>query len=82
MVSLSNFLNKFLRLEKDNMFKQVVVLDIVNRVAKVNLSKEMLQIKNEELRIVCSPVFRNEIFMHKQEIEDSFKSQNIFLKII
>ena len=64
------------------MFKQVVVLDIVNRVAKVNLSKEMLQIKNEELRIVCSPVFRNEIFMHKQEIEDSFKSQNIFLKII
>ena len=82
MISVTNFLSKFLKLEKDNKLKQSLVLEIINKVAKVNLNKEMLQIGDEQLRIVCSPVFRNEVFMHKKEIEDSLKSQNIYLNIV
>ena len=41
----------------------------------------MLEIKQDKLKINCNPVFRNEIFIHKNKIEDVLKSKKIFLKL-
>lgn len=82
MFNISNFLQKFLDLEKDNNTKLVVILYSIKQATGLELSKSMLEIKKDTLKINCNPVFRNEIFMHKSEIEESLKSQKIFLKII
>lgn len=82
MLEISNFLQKFLSLEKDNNTKLAIILDVIKQTAGLELKREMLEIKGDNLKLNCNPVFRNEIFMHKTKIEDSLKSQKIFLRII
>jgi len=81
MLDISNFLQKFLNLEKDNNTKLTIILDVVKQTTGLELSREMLEVKGDNLKLNCNPVFRNEIFMHKTQIEDQLKSSKIFLKI-
>ena len=82
MNNISGFLQKFLNLEKDNNTKLSIILDTIKKETGLELSKNMLEIKGDYLKINCNPVFRNEIFMHQSQIENSLKSSKIFLKII
>ena len=82
MLNISKFLQKFLNLEKDNNAKLSVILDVIKKETNIELEKEMLKIRGDNLKINCNPVFRNEIFMHQSQIEDNLKSQKIFLKIV
>jgi hypothetical protein len=82
MLSVTNFLQKFLNLEKDNATKLSIIIDVIKQTSGLGLSKDMLEIKGDNLKVNCNPVFRNEIFMHQTQIEDSLKSQKIFLKIV
>ncbi len=82
MLNISGFLQKFLNLEKDNNTKLSIILDIIKKQTGLELSKESLEIKGDNLKIKCNPVFRNEIFMHQTQIESTLKSSKIFLKII
>ena len=82
MFNISGFLEKFLSLEKDNNLKLVLILDIIKKETNIELTKEMLEIRGDNLKINCSPIFRNEIFMHKTQIETNLKSQKIFLRLV
>ncbi|OHB14875.1 MAG: hypothetical protein A2431_02990 [Candidatus Zambryskibacteria bacterium RIFOXYC1_FULL_39_10] len=82
MNSIAGFLQKFLNLEKDNNTKLLLILDAIKQKTGLELTKEILEIKGETLKVNCNPVFRNEIFMHKSEIEDLLKNSKIYLKII
>jgi len=82
MNGISDFLQKFLKLEKDNSIKLEAILEIIKKETNLELSKETLEIKGDNLKIKCNPVMRNEIFMHKTKIENTFKSQKIFLRLI
>ena len=82
MYNISGFLQKFLNLEKDNNTKLSIILEAIKKTTGLELSKEMLQIKGDNLKLNCNPVFRNEIFMHQYQIEEYLKSKKIFLKII
>jgi hypothetical protein len=82
MLDISNFLQKFLNLEKDNNTKLSLILNVIKQITRIELSKEMLEIKGDNLKINCNPVLRNEIFMHKKEIEDLLKHSKIFLRLI
>jgi hypothetical protein len=82
MLEISNFLSKFLNLEKDNNTKLAIILETIKQTTGLELSREMLEIKGDNLKLNCNPVFRNEIFMHRSQIEDSLKSQKIFLKLM
>jgi hypothetical protein len=82
MYNIAGFLQKFLNLEKDNNTKLSIILDVTKQVTGLELSKEMLEINGDNLKINCNPVYRNEIFMHCSQIEDGLKSQKIFLKIV
>jgi len=82
MNGISGFLQKFLNLEKDNTTKLLMILDAIKQKTGLDLPKESLQIKGDNIKLNCNPVFRNEIFMHKTEIEDSLKISKIFLNIV
>lgn len=82
MNNIAGFLQKFLNLEKDNNTKLSIILDVIKKETGVELKKEMLEIKGDNLKLNCNPVFRNEIFMHQSQIESSLKQQKIFLKIV
>jgi hypothetical protein len=82
MYNISGFLQKFLNLEKDNNTKLAIILDVIKQNTGIESGKEVLEIKGENLYIKCNPVLRNEIFMHKTEIENSLKNSKIFLKIV
>lgn len=82
MNSITGFLQKFLKFEKDNDTKLLIILYVIKKETGLELSKEMLEIKGDNLKIKCNPVFRNEIFMHQSQIESSLKSQKVFLKLI
>jgi hypothetical protein len=82
MNNIAGFLQKFLKLEKDNNTKLSIILDEVKKTTNIDLSKEMLEIKGDNLCIKCNPVLRNEIFMHKCQIEDQLRLSKIFLKIV
>ena len=81
MYNISGFLQKFLKFEKDNNTKLLLILDAIKKETGLELSKEMLEIKGDNLKIKCNPVFRNEIFMHQSEIESLLKTSKIFLKV-
>lgn len=82
MNSITGFLQKFLNLEKDNNTKLSIILSVIKQETNIDLTREMLEIKGDNLKINCNPVFRNEIFMHKSKIEEELKNSKIFLKII
>ena len=82
MYNISGFLQKFLKLEKDNNLKIAIILEVIKEKTSIEIKKEDLEIKGDNLRIKCNPVIRNEIFMHQSEISDSLKQQKIFLKIV
>jgi hypothetical protein len=82
MDSISGFLHKFLNLEKNNTIKLTTILEIIKEETSLELQKDVLEIKGDNLKINCSPLFRNEIFMHKSQIEESLRLQKIFLKLV
>lgn len=82
MDRISNFLQKFLNLENNNKAKISAILDCIKQTTGLELPKENLEIKGDNLKLNCNPVFRNEIFMHKSEIEENLRSLKIFLKLI
>jgi hypothetical protein len=82
MLDITNFLQKFLKFEKDNNTKLSIILDVIKQTTGIESSKEALEIKGDNLCIKCNPVLRNEIFMHKCQIEDQLKISKIFLKIV
>ena len=65
----------------NNSAKTGMVLDVINRIAKVKITKEQIQFKGDYLNLKCNPVLKNEIFMRKEEIESELRSFKIFLKI-
>lgn len=82
MYNISGFLQKFLNLEKDNNTKIALILEVIKKETNLELSKEMLDIKGDSLKLNCNPVFRNEIFMHQEQIENHLKQKKIFLKLV
>jgi hypothetical protein len=82
MNGIAGFLQKFLKFEKDNNTKISLILETIKKETGLELQKEMLEIKGDNLKLNCNPIFRNEIFMHLSQINTSLQSQKIFLKIV
>ncbi len=82
MYNITSFLQKFLKFEKDNNTKLALVCDAIKKETGLEILKEKLEIRGDNLKINCNSVFRNEIFMHQSQIENALKSSKIFLKIV
>ena len=82
MNCITDFLKKFVNLERDNNAKRSAILEIIKKHTGVEIKKEELDIKGETLKIKSNPVIRNEIFMHLSQIQEDLKERKIFLKIV
>lgn len=82
MLNISGFLQKFLSLEKSNDVKLAIILEVLKKQTGLELAKDGLEIKGDSLKLNYNSVFRNEIFMHRSEIESALKDQKIFLRIV
>ena len=70
MNNITGFLQKFFNLEKNQNSKIAVILEIIKKETNLELKKEDLEFIGDNLKIKCNPVFRNEIFMRKEKIEE------------
>ena len=82
MLEIKNFFEKFLKLHKNNIDIRKKVVDVIFDVTKIKISESDLEIKENSIYLKCKPIYRNEIFMHKKEIEDFLMTVKIFSKII
>jgi hypothetical protein len=82
MINISGFFQKFLNLEKDKNTKIILIIDVIKKETGLELSNQMLEIKGDSVRLNCNAVFRNEIFMHKSQIESALRVQKIFLNLV
>ena len=82
MNRISNFLEKFLKLDKENDLKLQTIKEVIKQKTNLDINKDMLEIKNNYIKLNYDPVVRNEIFMHKGEIEKTLQDLKIFLKLI
>lgn len=82
MNAIAGFLQKFLKLDGENKSRIAAILETIKMIAKIELTPEQIEIKGDNLRLNCNPVLRNEIFMHRLQIEESLKQQKIFLRIV
>ncbi len=81
MFNISNFLDKFTKLHKSNEYIKQTLKALIKEISGVDLTTADLDLKESGVYLKCSPLFRNQIFMYKEKIENSLKSQKIFLKI-
>jgi len=82
MLSLSGFFQKFKNLEHG---KREVALGLIKSIelsSNIILSESEVLVDSGVARINTSPMKRNEIFMHKEEILSNLKSLNSSVKDI
>ncbi len=81
MNQINGFLQKFIKIDKDNVLRINLILSIIKNRTKIDLPKSAIQISQNNIKINCSSLFKNEIFLHKEEIEEDLKENKIFLNI-
>lgn len=79
---IKNYLEKFkiILKEKDENINSII--DIINSHINFKLNKKDFFIKNNILFIKSSSIIKNEIFLKKEKILNSFKERSIYLKDI
>ncbi len=82
MISISGFFEKFLKLQKSNGLIKELLRETIKEISGVSIKTEDLDLKEDRVYLKCSPIFRNEIFMYREPIEEKLKAQKIFLKIL
>lgn len=74
MISLSNFFQKFRHLENSKQEQISSFISIVKNVCSINLSSTEIIVGDSYIQVRTSPLKRNEIFMHKDEILAQLKA--------
>jgi hypothetical protein len=82
MFNIENFLKKFIELDKSNSLKLKILAEAIKTRSGVEIDEKSLRIKGDRVMVKSSPTARNEIMMHKEEIETDLKKNKIPLKLI
>lgn len=81
MLGISNFLKKFIVIQKNSEDIFLNILKTIKEFTGVELNKSHIEIKGDNLYFKIKPAVKNAIFLKKDSIESSFKNNKIFLKI-
>ena len=73
MLSLSSFFQKFQHLEKSKQAQTVEFVSLIKTICGVALESSEIVIEENTVRLLASPLKRNEIFMHKEEVLEKLK---------
>jgi len=73
MISLGSFFQKFHHLEKGKQAQVGEFVSLIKNICGVVLDSSEVVIEDGTVRLLASPLKRNEIFMHKEEILEKLK---------
>jgi hypothetical protein len=82
MLSLSSFFQKFHKLEKSKQTQIGEFVSLIKSVCSVTLDSSEIVIEENTARLLTSPLKRNEIFMHKEEILERLKESGSKLIVL
>lgn len=82
MLNIKNFLKKFTDLDKSNSLKLLTIANTIKEKSGVDVDEKSIEIKKDRAIIKRGPTEKNEIMMHKAEIESELRKNNIFLKLV
>jgi hypothetical protein len=77
MNSISNFFNKFLKLQQDSEEIKNKIIDVLKSISGITLNKERVSFKESVVSINCSPLERTQIYMNKEKVLESLNSIGI-----
>lgn len=81
MDNISGFFQKFFNLENNKNLRIGAIIESIKDISGVDVKPGDLETSESKVKINLPPAFRNQIFMHKDKIESSLRSQKIFLRI-
>lgn len=81
MLNISNFLKKFLVIQKNNEDVFLNILNTIKESTGLELNKSHIEVRGDNLYFKVKPALKNAIFLKKDSIESSFKNNKIFLRI-
>jgi hypothetical protein len=79
---IKDYLEKFKIILKQKDDNIDLIINVIYQHINFKFNKNNIIIKNNIVFIKSSPIIRNEIFLKKGEILNSFKEKSIFLKDI
>ncbi len=81
MFNISQFFEKFLKLQKNNQLLKDFLRSTIKEISGVAITEENLDLREDKVFLKCRPIVRNQIFMHKENIEKKLAENKIFLKL-
>ena len=82
MFNISNYLQKFKNAASGHIFEKDSILEIIFNLTNARLQKKDILIKNFILYINTNPVVKNEIFIKKTTLLETFAKNKTMQKII
>ncbi len=79
---ITDLLSKFSKIISDSDSKKEIIISVLLKHTKKNISKENFKIDKNILVINMSPLVKNEIFMHKLDILKDLESVGMNIKDI
>lgn len=77
MINISDFLEKFKKLDKDNSFQKQSLVEKIEKIVGIKLSTKEINIKAGVLYIQGSPTLKQEVFLKKQELLSALVGQGV-----
>ncbi len=68
MIEIKELLGKFHKILSQEGYKKQIILSTLEDILKIKIKQEDLVIKNQNIFLNIKPIYKNEIFLHKEEI--------------
>ena len=76
MIELKDLLGRFEKLILKEEIKSEVLAQVLSKYAKIKIEKKDITVTNGNIFLSLKPIYKNELFLHKEEIQKEIK--NIF----
>ncbi len=80
MFNISNFFEKFKKLQQNNQNTKDTIIRVIKKILNIDIKKEDIEVKNNQINIKCNPIIRSEIYMSKNALEAELILNNFNLK--
>ncbi len=77
MFNIAGFLERFKKIDSQRTLQKDEILQRIKHVLGMNISAESFTIKNNVIIFKGSPLFKNEVFMKKEELKAILAGQGI-----
>ena len=75
MIELKDLLGRFEKLISKEEIKSEVLAQVLSKYVKVKIEKKDIAITNDNIFLKIKPIYKNELFLHKEEIQKEIKGK-------